>query len=285
MSGLKEEQGTFQSFDGLKLFYRYYSAGPSTPLLILLHGHGEHSGRYEKFAQILADEKISIASFDFRGNGRSEGREVHVNYFEEYLEDVSSFIASLKQRYQVPEKVTFLGHSLGGLVAVHWARRFPEKLEGLILSSPCLGLILPGFLKVFNSFLNEWVPRLSYRNPVYPPHLSHHPEEVALYRNDPFIKRKMTVRLLHEMLRYMTRLDHLDVIRYPFPVYILMAELEKVVDPFRTKAFFDKVQAPAKKMIVFPGFYHEIFNERDQEKVFNSLKECLREIQQKRASA
>lgn len=272
---MREELGTFFSFDRLKLFYRYYPSPEDDYTMVIVHGHGEHSGRYEKFSRFFSGVGISIASFDLRGTGRSEGERVYVRFFEEFLEDLSSFVRFLQERFGAQKKIFLLGHSLGALIAIHWARRFPEKIQALILSSPCLGLRLPKLLCAFNSFLHDKIPHFCYQNPVYPPHLTHDQKEVENYRKDSMIQRKITVRLLHEMLRYMTRLEAAEIFRFPFPVYVLMAELEKIVDPQKTHKFFDKVVAPRKNLEIFHGFYHEVFNELGQEKVFEKLKEVL----------
>ncbi len=268
-------QGFFPGFDQKKLFYRFWDQGEASDLLVILHGHGEHSGRYEKFFRHLQNENLSLAVYDFRGHGQSEGPSVDIDSFEDYLEDVSSFTAFLTNQFGKKAKTFFLAHSVGGLVAIHWSLRHLKDLDGLILSSPCLGLSLPKFLVQFNRFMNQIAPRFLYQNPVYPPHLSHDPEEVALYKEDKWIQRKMSVRLLHEMLSYASRLDVVDQFQFPFPVHVLMADLEKVVDSNRTRAFYEKVVAPAKRMQVFSGFYHEIFNERGQEEAFRALKVSL----------
>ena len=269
-------EGTFTSFDRRELFYRFLPGSePGSDTLVILHGHGEHSGRYQKFASKLKTNHLSITAYDFRGHGQSEGPEVYIESFEEYIEDVSAFLRFLQEKYSVTGKIILLGHSVGGLVAVHWALRNPEKIRALILSSPCLGLNLPAPLVRTNQWLNRWVPKFLYQNPVYPPHLTHNPEEVENYKKDTRIKRKMSVRLLSEMLSYTSRLDSIDAFRFPFPVYILMADMEKVVDRKKTSAFFEKVQAPAKKMEIFSGFYHEIFNELDQDRAFRVLQDCL----------
>ncbi len=268
-------EGTFSSFDGRKLFYRYYLRKESRATLVILHGHGEHSGRYENFFPLLESLNISIAVYDFRGHGRSEGPEVFISNFNEYLNDVTSFVSFLEKEYGLSGKILLLGHSIGGLTAVYWALQHPQKIRGLVLSSPCLGLRLPNFLIQFNSLLNRMCPTLLYQNPVYPPHLTHNTEEVKTYRKDAYIKRKMSVSLLAESLKWMRQLESVPSFEFPFPVFILMAGLEKVVDAEKTCLFFDKLKAPHKEIKVFEGFYHEIFNELGQEKVFDALKANL----------
>ncbi|MBI3306354.1 MAG: lysophospholipase [Candidatus Omnitrophica bacterium] len=272
------EEGMFFAQDHLKLFYRIHIRPGAANTLVILHGHGEHSGRYDKFTRILEKENLNIAAMDLRGSGRSEGREVYVESFQDYLANLSSFIQFLKLRYGIHEKVILLGHSLGGLIAIHWAMEHPEAIKGMILSSPCLGLRLPPLLVRFNDWMNRYFPKFLYQNPVYPPHLTHNPEEVIQYKKDPLIKRKITVRLIDEMLKSMDLLEQKGKIRYPFPVYILSAGMEKVVDFSRTKDFFQKLDVPDKDIVIFDGYYHEIFNELGQEKVFEALKENIRRI-------
>ena len=274
------QEDTFPTRDGLKLFSRFFAAGPGSDVMVILHGHGEHSGRYDKFAKELRGENLSIGVFDFRGHGRSEGPRVYFESFEDYLEDVTSFVSFLEKNYGIGGKIILLGHSVGGLVAAHWAARCPGRLKALVLSSPCLGLRLPRVLVKFNALLNGFIPAFAYRNPVYPPHLTHNPEEVIAYRNDNLIQRKMSVRLLHEILTYQVRLEAEKSFSFPFPVFLLMAELEKVVDPKITREYFGKIRAPLKELKVFPGFYHEIFNELWQDQVFAALKECLKKSRQ-----
>lgn len=269
-------EGSFQSFDHTPLHYRYFPLEGASDTLVILHGHGEHSGRYEKFQDHFLPENMSVAVFDCRGQGQSGGEDVYAERFEDFLRDVSAFIDYLENRYGLHRKFFILGHSMGGLVAVHWAMRNPERVKALVLSSPFLGTRLPRFLIAFNAWMSRVWPHFLYQNPVYPPHLTHNPEEVIQYKKDMLIKRKISARLLHELIQAMLELDKIPAIRFPFPFYVLTAESEKVVDGSKTKAFFERVQAPSKEYISFPGFYHEIFNELEQAKAFDALKGYLR---------
>ena len=245
--------------------------------MVIVHGHGEHSGRYEKFAEKLNGKRLSIAVYDARGYGLSEGRDVYVDSFEEFLADLTEFLDFLAKNFSPQKKTYLLGHSLGGLVALHWALRFPERLHAFFLSSPFLGLRLPAPLVGLNSLLNRLMPDFVYQNPVYPPHLTHNPEEIRNYKADPLIKRKISVRLLSEVLKYQAQLGTMTHFRFACPVYVMAAGLEKVVDLERTKTLFEKFQAPRKTIKIFDGFYHEIFNELEQEKAFDYLKSCIRD--------
>lgn len=275
---MKVVRGFFKGSDGTKLSYAFASNPPAENTLIILHGHGEHIGRYEKFYDRLNLPKFAIASYDFRGHGKSEGPAVFVKSLEEYIEDARLFREHLAQEHGVQGKVIVLGHSFGGLTAVYWAMREPEKMKGLILSSPCLGLRLPGFLIGLNAMLYRIAPRMAYQHPVYPPHLTHNLAEVETYKKDALIQRKITVSLIYQVLSYMRRLEEIQSFAFPFPVFILAAGLEKVVDFRKTRQFFDKVKAPVKDLQVFEGFYHEIFNELKQEEAFRALYDRISKI-------
>jgi len=271
---MKKTEGRFSSFDGTQLFYRYYDRGPNSGRLLVLHGHGEHSGRYEKLVTVLEDQNLSIAMFDFRGTGRSGGRHVYVERFDDYLRDLSAFVRLLETDYNWT-KFILLGHSLGGLTAIHWSLQFASKVQAMILSSPCFGLKLPKILRFFNQWMERLNPGFTYQNPVYPPYLTHDPDEVVRYRQDPLVRRKITARLLEQMFQAMERLDGIDEMVFGFPVYMLLAGMEKVVDKDQTLNIFRRIHAPDKAVEIFEQCYHEIFNEMDQGKVFESLKKHL----------
>jgi alpha-beta hydrolase superfamily lysophospholipase len=223
----------------------------------------------------LRENHVAVATFDFRGHGRSEGEAVSVESFSNYLADVTAVHSFLQNRYGVPQKINLLGHSMGGLVALHWGLQHSDKILKLILSSPFLGLVVPEWFLVLNQFLRSFAPEFRYPNPVNPLFLTHDPGEVKKYREDKLIRRKISVRLLSEMIVYASKIEAMDLIQVPYPVHLLLAGNEKVVDRTKTELFYEKLHAPLKEKVVFDGFYHEIFNERGQDRVFDVLKKVL----------
>lgn len=270
------EEGLIPAPDGEQLFYRFQSGDSKKNALLLIHGHGEHSGRYLKFFTRLQDLGHPIAAFDLRGCGRSSGRRVYVNRFEDYAGDVSIFLNFLKQKHGIDLPVILLGHSLGGLIALTWARVHGDGVSKLVLSSPLLGVPMEEAKFRLSRLLNRVAPCLVLQNPVRPLYLTHDPEEVEKYKKDPLIQRKITARLAYEMIRQARSLRK-EAYSVPFPVCLLMAGEDRVVDPDATRCFFNRIEAPAKELEEFKGFYHEIFNEAKQEEAFKSLRRALSE--------
>ena len=268
------EEGVFRAEDGIKLFYRFQAGSRDREPILLVHGHGEHSGRYLKFFTRLQDLDHSIATFDLRGCGRSEGIPVYVSQFEDYLSDLSTFVRFLIRKFQIRTSLYLFGHSLGGLIAATWALERSDTVSKLILSSPLFGIPLARPLKMLVNFLDRVSPRFVIRNPIRPIFLTHDPEEIEKYQKDPLIRRRITIRLVHEMLNYVTFFQEKEIL-FRCPVFVLMAEQDFIVDPKAARQVFQRLQAPVKELVSFPGFFHEIFNERGQEKVFERLRYYL----------
>lgn len=276
---MEKQEGYFKSNDGLNLYYRHYVNPAAKYTFLILHGHGEHTGRYEKFIPFLESHPLSVAVYDMRGYGRSEGRQVYVESYDLFIQDVASFVNFLELTAQgSPRPIILFGHSMGGLVALYWLKTRPEKVKGLILSSPCLGLRLAPAVVRFNEWLNRLWPQFIYPNVVYPPHLTHNTAEVEHYRRDPLIRRKMSARLLSELYHACEKYAPAAGETLDFPFYVLMSGLEKVVDKDKTRQVFEALGAPRKELYCFDNFYHEIFNELEQEKAFTRLDEVLKAI-------
>lgn len=268
-------QDHFKNRDGATIFYRFYPAHGARHTVIMLHGYGEHSGRYEKFPGKMGRLCAQFAVMDFRGMGKSEGPRGDVGSFDDYLRDVTAFVEHLRKKHSIPPKFILFGHSMGGLVAVLWAMKNPEPVKLLVLSAPLLDLGFSKILRPLNRLICLVAPRLVYRNPVRVTSLSHDPVEIGIHRGDPLILRHISAHLVGEIVRYAEILRRQPILSVPFPVHMLVSGEEHIVDPAASRRFFDRLVSPRKERTFFDGFFHEIFNERDQQKTFNVLKTII----------
>ena len=266
---------SFNASDEKRIFYRFYNPPNPKGCMLILHGMGEHSGRYHKFLEKLQDTSIQIAVLDCRGMGKSEGERMFVESLDKYSEDIDCFLDHLRNKFSLPNKLFLFGHSLGGLNAVRWGLKRQSQIKTMILSSPFLGIKLPFCLKTFHGLMSFFIPHFVYHNPVFPKHLTHDAKEVEHYKKDPLIARKISAHLFEEILKYQKEIKLWTKIDFSFPVYFFVSGDERVVDSKATKHFFDLLIAPKKEWLEFDGFYHEIFNEIEQDKPFSALKEIL----------
>lgn len=246
-------------------------------VLAVVHGYGEHGGRYGNLAGAMVPRGYVVASFDHRGHGRSPGRRGHIDRFSSYVADTRAFLEELRERHaDLP--VILVGHSMGGLVAAALAEDDDAGLSALVLSSPLFGLRLEvsALQRRAARLLSAVAPTVPLDNPLRNEDLSRDPEVVAAATADPLNHRKTTVRWGAEAMVAMTRtVEASGSLRVP--LLLLVAGGDRIADPARSEAFFAGAGSEDKTMLLYDGFYHELFNELDRGRVFGDLSRWLDE--------
>ena len=136
MTALPESTGELTGSDGITIFYRQYRAESERARMVIAHGLGEHSGRYGNVIERVLPIGISVWVPDHRGHGRSGGPRGHVLNFEQYLTDLRETIYLAKTDMPAEMPCFLLGHSMGGLIALYFALRYADMIDGLVASSP-----------------------------------------------------------------------------------------------------------------------------------------------------
>lgn len=273
---MKEETGYFSSTDGTQIFYRAWNKN-TDGCLIVVHGIGEHSGRYKDFAEKLDDLPISVFGFDLRGHGRSEGSRVYVRSFQDFISDIYAYRQWIENRYQ-KQKFILLGQSLGGLISVSTVLRDQAHWKALILMSPFFAVYKThGILNSLAAALACFIPNLIWKNPIKPSYLSHDLEEVKKYKEDQLIQRAITARLACEMFRGCS-LVYNQAREIQLPVLILAAGDDRIVSLKATQKFFKGISSTEKKMEVFERSYHELLHEKERDEAILLIREFLNEV-------
>ena len=267
-------KGFINSPDGTRLAYRAWPVQGATLTLAVIHGLGEHSGRYERFARGMAEFGMATWAVDLRGHGESAGQRGHVDSWSQWIDDSAAFVRHVET--QSASEVVPVGHSFGGVVMLSAVRsgKLPNARR-FVLSSPALTLkaAVPAWKSSLGKVMSNVAPRLAMSNEVDAGTVSRIPEVVAAYRTDPLVHNKISSRLYAEWQRAAAEnLARAGEIAIPF--LILAGTADRLIDPEGSRQLH--AAAPAmSELRTLDGRYHEPFNDQDSEEVFALIAEWL----------
>ncbi len=226
----------------------------------VIHGLGEHAGRYEGLAQRLRAQGFEVWAHDHRGHGRSDGPRGVLPHTAALIDDAAGVLRQVQAAHDDGLPCVVLGHSMGGLVAAALVARGTERVDGLVLSSPALGLALSWPQQRLLAFMHRWAPDVTISNGLHPERLSHDPAVVASYVNDPWVHSRVSARLIHGMLDQAPRVFSAAA-QWRIPTLLMFAGDDTLVDPEGSRRWASAAPASILQAQEFPGLDHEIFNE------------------------
>ena len=278
MSTLPEKTGTFEGSDGVDIFYRHYQAESERARLVIAHGLGEHAGRYGNIVERMLPMGISVWAADHRGHGQSGGKRGHVLNFMQFLTDLRLMIEVAGNDLSNGGKCFLMGHSMGGLISIYFAQRFPDIVDGVVVSSPALGMIIeiPAAKKILGSLMSFLWPGMTMGNELDAGKISHDPEVVNAYNNDPLVHDRVSARFFTEFMAAMETVN-LQASSLQVPILMQLAGDDHLVNSLTAEQFFQKLAAPDKTLRLYENLYHEIYNEMEEqrEKVLGDLADWL----------
>lgn len=257
---------------GLSLFYQsWYPPGTVKAVVVLVHGFGEHCDRYSTVTTALTQAGYAVFGFDNQGHGRSEGQRGHVYRWQDYRDNVSAFLAQV--RCHEPTLPLFvLGHSLGGLIVLDFALIAPQGLKGIIISGPPIrpvGIAKPYLVTIARILSGIW-PRFSMDVGAGAEALSRDPEIINQAKDDPLTHSVATVRWGTECLATISTVRH-NVDQLQVPILLIHGSADKVNDLQGSQEIFKKIKVADKRLIIYPGSYHEPHNDLDRNQVMHDL--------------
>src|ERR1039457_225840 len=264
--------------DGTPLFVADWPIGSAAAAgdgIVLMHGLGEHCGRYAHVARFFNDCGFSVRTYDHRGHGRSGGARGDVPDADTLMQDAKIAVDDFAQNMSAPPLL--LGHSMGGLFAADYATHALSPLRGLILSSPALRIRLAGAQKLLLRVLGAIAPGFGIPNGLESRYLSHRQAVVEAYDSDPLVHAKISTRLLHAMLGAI-EFTQAHASTLGVKTLLLVAGDDRLVDAAGSDVFFRKLAPGIGTMHTYPGFYHEVFNEIDAGRVFDDIRAWLGEM-------
>jgi len=280
MAWLEEQTGNFVSSDGTRIFYRRWVPQKARFQLVVSHGLGEHSGRYGHVVDALGPLGASFWILDHRGHGDSQGKRGHVNDFNDYVGDLKRLVSMAAADGGADFPTLLLGHSMGGLIALSFARQYPRDMDGLIISSPLLGVNpLPSLLlRAMARLLSIVWPSLSLGNKLDPALISHDADQVAAYMQDERVHAAISARWFVQCLAEIHRTGNAaSGIRTP--VLMQIAGDDRLVDPKASLAYYAAMTVSDKTLCHYETLYHEVYNETppEREQVLDDLRDWISE--------
>jgi len=267
--GLHGEAGPLALYD--------WAMPASKPLgtVILVHGLGEHAGRYGEVAAHLHQWGFAVRAYDQQGHGQSEGPRGDMLHPGSLQADLCRVIDDTRQRPDLEgTPLILLGHSMGGLVV---ARTLAERLRPInaaVLSSPALGAFPNWVQKMLLATLPRVLPHLRVDNGLEADFVSRDPDVVKAYKADALVHRRISAGLAAWILENGAKTLH-DASNWEVPTLLLYAGQDKLVNAQATADFASSAPQAVVQAQCFEAMYHEIFNDLYRAQVFTALKRWL----------
>lgn len=277
---LQPSEHSMTTWDGVELFYRVWRPPtPSNKALILFHRGHEHSGRFQEVVDRLALQDVSIFAWDARGHGRSPGERGYADNFACLVKDVDTFVRFISKQYDIPmDNIVVMAHSVGSVIVSTWVHDYAPPIRGMVLGCPAfrVRLYIPFALPLLR--LRQVVkPKAFIQSYVKARMLTHDPEQAEHYKNDPLITRAIAANILIGLYDTSTRIVA-DAGAIQVPTLVLAAGSDWVVKLSSQKKFFTRLFSSVKQMHVFPGFYHDIFHEKDRHLPIAKAREFILDV-------
>ena len=264
-------EAILKSKDGIDLFVRGWEPENKPKAVVaLIHGHGEHVGRYEHVAEAMTEAGYVFAGFDLRGHGKSAGQRGHTPSAEAYLDDIDLLLQHVRERYGALP-VFLYGHSLGAIQALYYTLRRKPDLAGVIASGAALHSELENQpVKVTMArILGGLAPTASIASGLDVTKLSHDPEIEKVYRSDPLVHHQVSLgfgKIMLDVNRW--TLEH--AAEFPVPLLLSHGAEDAVAFPSSSR----EVAAAAgdkATLLIWEGMYHETHNEVAKADVLKAL--------------
>jgi alpha-beta hydrolase superfamily lysophospholipase len=267
---------TLTTSDGLKLQLREWPCDDARGTVLIVHGLGEHIGRYEHVAAQLLRGGWHVVGYDQRGHGASEGPRGRLHHPDDLLRDLALVIDAVRVRLRGP--LLLLGHSMGGLVAARMVAasldtkppKWHRAVDALVLSSPALDAGLGGAQKLLLALLGRIAPNFAVGNGLKPAWISRDPAVVEAYIDDPLVHDRVAPKLVRFIVES-GAFVRAHAARWRVPTLLIYAGSDRCVAPSGSAAFAAAAPADVVSAQAFPALYHEIFNEPEQASVFAVL--------------
>lgn len=270
---MSHQTGSLRTADKLTLHSEsWLPEGDPRAAIVVVHGYGEHLGRYRHVADYFVKQGYAVYALDHRGHGQSEGLRAYVHSFDQFVEDLHVYVEQV-QSAQPEHKLFILGHSMGALISLLYCIRYPDGIAGLIISGAPVNADanVPGYLITLAEILNHFVPKLPYLKGDDYSVLSRDPEVGRAFEADPLTwTRPLRIRLGVELNRAAGR-ARAGVSTLTMPLLIMHGAADAYVSPSGSQLAYERAGSSDKTLKLYPNLRHEIMNEPEKYEVLADI--------------
>ena len=273
---MKHIEGNFKGVRNINVYYQAWLPKENIKaVLLIVHGLGEHSGRYMNVVDHFVPLGYAVYGLDHIGHGKSEGAREMVERFDDFTDTLAIFNNMVKQ-WQAGAPIFILGHSMGGLISSYYLLDHQADFNGAIISGPAVkvGEGISQATITMGKILSKIAPKMGILA-LDVNAISKDPDVVKAYVNDPLVFHgKTPARLAAEMLSAMLRVTT-EARKITLPIILVHGSKDALADPAGSQMLYDEVSSKEKTLKIYDGLYHEVFNEPERDQVLKDVEDWL----------
>ena len=273
---MKHIEGNFEGVRNVNIYYQgWLPDGEVKAVLLVVHGLGEHSGRYMNVVNYFIPLGYAVYGLDHIGHGKSDGEREMVQRFDDFTVTLNTFY-KMVAKWQADKPIFILGHSLGGEIATYYLLDHQDDFKGAVLSAPLVkaGESVTQVTIMLSKILSKIAPKMGLMA-LDASAISRDPEVVQAYVDDPLVFHgKTPARIGAEMLSGMARITA-EAGKLTLPMTIVQGAKDILVEPSGAQMLYEVASSPDKTLKVYEGMHHEVFNEPDRERVLKDVENWL----------
>ncbi len=268
---MKQQEGYFSEQDQ-SIYYQYWlPESPPRAILLVIHGGNEHSGRYQHLAKFFTERGYAVYGLDLVGHGKSSGTRSFAKDMPAFIDPILTYLNMIK-KWQPGLPVYLMGHSMGGLIGANFLIDHQDLVQGAVLSGSLT--LIPEYVSEFTikigKFLSSILPKMRLLA-LDSEGLSRDKAVVQAYRDDPLVYNgKLTARISNVMNDGIDRINA-NGSKISLPILLLHGSDDSLCNPECSIYLHNLISSEQNQLIIYDGFFHEVYNEPEQETVFNDV--------------
>lgn len=274
---MKHQTGRFHSANTDLFYQSWFPDGESRAVILIVHGGGDHSGRFGNVTDYFLPAGYGIFMFDLRGHGQSPGKRGHINSWEEYRHDLKAFLEFVHGKVPGLPKI-LMGHSMGGALVLDYCLRVQHHIHAVLVTSPAIGKLgISPFLIGLARIMDKVWPSLVLPTGLVVPHLSRDSKFILKTQADPLYHSLSTPRFGMELLRTISYIQS-NAANFALPLYLIHGTGDLIASIAGSRQFVKNVNPGLITYKEYEGGYHELFNDLDKATVLQDMKiwlECI----------